>query len=282
MITPSASTLGAPGVPLDVILAWLQQHRIHGIELRFAPGEIADPGLGTAARNELRRRIQAAGAQVTGIASYVKVAAPGADESVVAELIQAIDFARDLGAPMVRVFPGADTGPAAFTEVPPLVESRAEVDERAAGRLSAVTSYAAGLGVLPVLETHDSHPTGKDVAGILNRVDGPVGVVWDVLHPWRVGEPLDETWNTLQPWLTAGRGCLQIKDADMPASSAPLPIGEGSLPTEEFGQLLVRNEYRGPVTLEWEKAWYPQAAQLDIALDSVRAWLDRHWEKDIN
>ncbi|TQJ40786.1 sugar phosphate isomerase/epimerase [Arthrobacter sp. SLBN-112] len=282
MITPSASTLGAPGVPLDVVLSWLQQHRIHGIELRLAPGEIADPGLGTAARNDLRRRIQAAGVQVTGIASYVKVAAPGANVSVVAELIQAIDFARDLGAPMVRVFPGADTRPAAFTEVPPLVESRAEVDERAARRLSAITPYAADLGVLPVLETHDSHPTGTDVAGILNQVDGPVGVVWDVLHPWRVGEPLDETWKTLEPWLTTGRGWVQIKDANMPASSTPLPIGKGSLPTEEFGQLLVRNGYRGPVTLEWEKAWYPQAAQLDVALGSVRTWFDRHWEKDIN
>jgi sugar phosphate isomerase/epimerase len=282
MITPSASTLGAPGVPLDVVLSWLQQHRIHGIELRLAPGEIADPGLGTAARNDLRRRIQAAGVQVTGIASYVKVAAPGANVSVVAELIQAVDFARDLGAPMVRVFPGADTRPAAFTEVPPLVESRAEVDERAARRLSAITPYAADLGVLPVLETHDSHPTGTDVAGILNQVDGPVGVVWDVLHPWRVGEPLDETWKTLEPWLTTGRGWVQIKDANMPASSTPLPIGKGSLPTEEFGQLLVRNGYRGPVTLEWEKAWYPQAAQLDVALGSVRTWFDRHWEKDIN
>jgi sugar phosphate isomerase/epimerase len=282
MITPSASTLGAPGIPLDVILTWLQQHRIHGIELRLTAGEIADPHMGIPARDDLRRRIDAAGVQVTAIASYVKVAAPGPDEAVLAELIQAIDFARDLGAPMVRVFPGADIRPAAFTEVPPLVESRAEVDERAARRLSAVTSYAAGLGVLPVLETHDSHPTGKDVARILNRVDGPVGVVWDVLHPWRVGEALDETWKTLAPWLTTGRGCVQIKDADMPASSTPVPIGEGSLPTEEFGQLLVRNGYCGPVTLEWEKAWYPQAAQLDIALDSVRAWLDRHWEKDIN
>ena len=282
MITPSASTLGAPGIPLDVVLSWLQQHRIPGIELRLARGEIADPHMDIPARDDLRHQIEAAGVQVTGIASYVKVAAPGADESVVAELIQAIDFARDLGALMVRVFPGAGTGPAAFTDVPPLVESRAEVDERAAGRLSAVTAHAAGLGVLPVLETHDSHPTGKDVAGILNRVDGPVGVVWDVLHPWRVGEQLDETWKTLEPWLATGRGCVQIKDADMPASSTPLPIGEGSLPTEEFGQLLVRNGYRGPVTLEWEKAWYPQAAQLDIALDSVRAWLDRHWEKDIN
>lgn len=282
MITPSASTLGAPGVPVDVVLSWLQQHHIHGVELRLASGEVADPDMDAEARTGLRHRIDAAGVQVTGIASYVKVAAPGPDETVAAGLVQAIDFARDLGAPMVRVFPGADTGPAAYTEAPPLLESRDEVDQRAARRLSAVTAYAADSGVLPVLETHDSHPTGKDIAAILNRVDGPVGVVWDLLHPWRIGEQLEETWNTLKPWLATGCGCVQIKDADMPASSTPLPIGRGSLPTEEFGQLLVRNAYRGAVTLEWEKAWYPEAARLDAALPSLRTWLDRHWDGDIN
>lgn len=282
MITPSASTLGAPGVPLDVILSWLQQHRIHGVELRLAGGEIADPDMDTAARNDLRRQITAAGVQVTGIASYVKVAAPGADETIVDELLQAVNFARDLGAPTVRVFPGADTGPAALTDAPPLMESREDVDGRAARRLSAVTSYAADCGVLPVLETHDSHPTGKDIAAILDRVDGPVGAVWDLLHPWRVGEQLQETWKTLEPWLANGLGCVQIKDADMPASSTPLPIGNGTLPTEEFGQLLARNAYRGAVTLEWEKAWFPEAAQLDVALPSLRTWLDRHWNGDIN
>lgn len=282
MITPSASTLGAPGVPVDVVLSWLQQHHIHGVELRLARGEVADPDMDAEARTNLRHQINAAGVQVTGIASYVKVAAPGPDKTVAAGLIQAIDFARDLGAPMVRVFPGADTGPAAFTETPPLRESRDEVDRRAARRLSSVTSYAADSGVMPVLETHDSHPTGKDIAAILNRVNGPVGVVWDLLHPWRVGEQLEETWKTLEPWLATGHGCVQIKDADMPASSTPLPIGTGSLPTEEFGQLLVRNAYRGAVTLEWEKAWHPEAAHLDAALPSLRTWLDEHWDGDIN
>lgn len=278
MITPSASTLGAPGIALDVVLGWLQQHRIHGVELRLAHGELADPAMDSSARRRLRSRITAAGVEVTCIASYVKVAAPGVDEAVVTELEQAIDFARDLGAPMVRVFPGADTDPAASTDRPRLVERREAVDERAARRLSAVTAYAAGLGVLPVLETHDSHPSGHDIAAILDRVHGPVGVVWDLLHPWRVGERLDDTWRSLEPWLSAGRGCVQVKDAAMPASTTPVPIGSGSLPTGAFGRLLVSTGYRGPITLEWEKAWYPQVPQLDVALASLRAWLDDHWD----
>ncbi|WP_426225797.1 sugar phosphate isomerase/epimerase family protein [Pseudarthrobacter sp. DSP2-3-2b1] len=282
MITPSASTLGAPGIPLAVVLGWLHRNRIHGIELRLAANEIADPAMNLPDREALRKRIAAAGVRVTGIASYVKVAAPGDDDAVIAELIQALDLARDLGAPAVRVFPGAETEPCAFTQAPRMVERREDVDRRAARRLSAVSPYAAALGVLPVLETHDSHPTGKDIAAILQDVDGPVGAVWDLMHPWRVGEGLQETWSALAPWLTAGNGSVQVKDADMPRSSVPVLVGTGSLPTEEFAQLLVRNGYQGPVTLEWEKAWYPQVEDLDVALGSVRTWLDRHWEKDIN
>ena len=280
MITPSASTLGAPGVPLDVVLEWLQQHRIPGIELRLTPGEAADPAMDRIQRRDLRERIASAGVTVTGIASYVRVAAPGPDAAVIEELISAVKFAHDLGAPMVRVFPGADTEPAAFTESPTLIGSRDEVNTRAARRLSEVTSYATDRGVLPVLETHDSHPSGQDIAAILGKVEGPVGVVWDLMHPWRVGEQLEQTWEALGPWLSEGKGSVQVKDAGMPASSTPVPVGEGSLPTAEFADLLIRNGYQGPVTLEWEKAWYPEAAQLDIALASVRTWIDKHWDED--
>lgn len=276
MITPSASTLGAPKTPLPIVLDWLQGNGFPGIELRLAPGEAADPGQSPAARESLRRDIEAAGVAVTSVASYVKVAAAGNDDDVIADLIEALDFANDVGAPMVRVFPGAETLPGSFTSAPVLVEARDEVDERAARRLSAITGHAESLGVLPVLETHDSHPTGADISRILERVEGSVGVVWDLLHPWRTGEPLEVTWAALEPWMTSHRANVQIKDAALPAS-LPVPLGEGNLPLEDFGALLVNKGYDGTVTLEWEKAWYPEAAGLDVALKSARLWLDRHW-----
>ena len=278
MITPSASTLGAPETPLPVVLDWLQDNGFSGIELRLAPGEPADPGLSQAARESLRRDIEAKGVTVTSVASYVKVAAAGNDDDVIAELIQALEFAKHVGAPMIRIFPGAETSPGAFTAPPALADPREEVDERAARRLSAITDYAEELGVLPALETHDSHPTGTDVSRILEKVEGSVGVVWDVLHPWRTGETLEATWTALEPWMTSNRANVQIKDAALPAST-PVPLGEGNLPLGDFGRLLANKAYDGTVTLEWEKAWYPEAAGLDVALKSARLWLDRHWPR---
>lgn len=277
MITLSASTLGAPGESLPQVLAWLRQTGVAGVELRLSGGEIADPTLTRAERRAVRDEIEGAGIVVTGIASYVRVASDVADEMVLGALVGALDFAADLGAPVVRVFPGAPVEPGPYDRVPELRQPREEVDERAARRLRAVAGYAGDLGVLPALETHDSHPTGRQVAAVLDRVDGPVGVVWDLMHPWRVGEALEDSWAALAPWLSRGQGSVQVKDAALPGDPTPLLIGQGTLPTAEFAELLVRNGYAGPVTLEWERTWHPDAAPLDVALASTTRWRDAHW-----
>ncbi|MFD0823604.1 nitrate- and nitrite sensing domain-containing protein, partial [Micromonospora zhanjiangensis] len=64
-------------------------------------------------------------------------------------------------------------------------------------------------GVTVLLETHDSHPRGADVARILRAVDHPrVRAGWDLLHPWRHGEPVTATAAILRPWLAH----VQLKD----------------------------------------------------------------------
>jgi sugar phosphate isomerase/epimerase len=277
VITLSASTLGAPGESLDQVLAQLAGSAVPGVELRLTTGELLDPAMTRTARRELRRRLDEAGVRVTGVASYVRVAADVPDDVVLGALVAALDVAVDLGAPAVRVFPGAPTEPGPYDRVPALTEDRDEVDARAARRLSAVAGYATETGVLPCLETHDSHPTATHVAAVLRQVDGPVGVVWDLMHPWRVGEALATSWAVLEPWLRVSGSSVQVKDARLPEDSTPFPVGAGTLPVDEFAALLVAQGYAGPVTLEWERAWYPAALPLGDALRPVRTWADRHW-----
>jgi sugar phosphate isomerase/epimerase len=277
MITLSASTLGAPGESLPQVVATLRQTGVPGVELRLSAGEIADPTLTRAQRHAVRAKIEAAGIVVTGIASYVKVAASTEDDVVLGALVAAMDFAADLGAPMIRVFPGASAERGPYDRVPQLLEPREEVDSRAARRLNAVAEYASECEVVVGLETHDSHPTGQQIAAILAQVDGPVGAIWDLMHPWRVGERLEDSWTALAPWLSAGLGSVQIKDANLAESTTPLLVGEGTLPTAEFAELLVRRRYAGPVTLEWERAWHPEAKPLDAACASARRWADLYW-----
>jgi len=248
--------------------------------LRLSSGQLADPVMTRVERTVLRDRIEGAGHRVTGVASYVRVGSDAPDEMVLGALVAAIDIAADLGAPAVRVFPGAPAHPAPYDRIPETRERRAELADRMAARLTAVAGYAADRAVLPCLETHDSHPTGALVAEVLTRVDGPVGVVWDLMHPWRVGESLDQSWAALSSWLARPGSSVQVKDAALPGSAKPLPLGTGTLPLDDFAALLIRHGYEGPVTLEWERAWHPAAEPLDVALASFRAWAARHWELD--
>ena len=274
----TVSTLGAPGESLDTVLSLLAAHGISGIELRLSLGEIASPAMGRHERSALRSRITDAGMHVTGLASYIRIADPGVpDDVVVGALASALEFAADLQAPTVRVFPGAPTIGASYRRVPTTTFPREECDAAAVRRLNAVARLSRELGVQPVLETHDSHPRGEDIARILKQVDGPVGAVWDLMHPWRVGEPLETTWHHLHPWLTNGQGSIQVKDANLPESRTPAPLGQGALPVHDLATLLRHKSYNGILCLEWEKAWHPTAEPLQVAVASLLAWRGTHW-----
>jgi sugar phosphate isomerase/epimerase len=137
-----------------------------------------------------------------------------------------------------------------------------------------VVAVAADLDVWPVLETHDSHPRGVHIAGILHRVDqlAPghrVGAIWDVLHPWRTGENPATTWQALHPYLLDGRGYVQIKDVASTTVLTPVLQGTGIVPLNEVLKLLADGGYRGPLSLEWERTWYPEVPTLSQALPAA-------------
>jgi sugar phosphate isomerase/epimerase len=275
----TASTLGAPDDDLDTVVDALAHSRVTDVELRLSGGQIIDPAMTGREAADVGSRFDAAGIRVSGIASYVRVASDAGDEMVVGALAGALRLAAALGAPVVRVFPGAPTHPSDYASVPELREEQGVVDDRAARRLDAVAGLCGDLGVHPVLETHDSHPRSEDILRILRRVEGPVGAVWDLMHPWRVGESLGTTWANLEPWIAHDRGSVQVKDALLPGDATPVEIGRGSVPTAEFGELLRRARFDGIVCLEWERTWYPQALPLREALVSARSWFDHYFEE---
>jgi sugar phosphate isomerase/epimerase len=180
----------------------------------------------------------------------VRVASPVDDDIVIGAFAASLTLAARLGAPIVRVFPGAPTRPSRPDRRPELTESEEAVAEQAARRLNAVAGISDELGVYAALETHDSRPHGADVARILSMVDGPVGVVWVLMHPWRMGESLQHTLDTLSPWLFNNGSCVQAKDAHFPLSDTPLALREGTLPLDDFAEPLIDCGYASPICLE--------------------------------
>ncbi|WP_314412132.1 sugar phosphate isomerase/epimerase family protein [Streptomyces kroppenstedtii] len=268
------STLGVPGLPISDVVRLAASHGYHGVELRTHPEEPVHTGLDLTARAEVAAEFKTAGVEILGLAGYARVAAPGDDEPVLAEIRDLLLLARDLGAPFIRVFPGGDSGPTTPGQDPGQDpgQSTEEADATAARRLGTAAEYAADLGVRILLETHDSHRTGADAI----RVLGPVGhrqagALWDVMHTWLGGEQPSASFAALSPFL----GYVQVKDIASADDTTPLALGAGVLPLTECVDVLSREGWDGWLCWEYEKRWYESAAPLEGLLSAGHNYLSQ-------
>ncbi|MFE9751165.1 sugar phosphate isomerase/epimerase family protein [Saccharothrix saharensis] len=251
----AVSTLGMPGVPVRDSARVAAEHGCHGLELRVHPDEEVHPGLRSPRTATVRAQVEDAGVEIACLAGYAKVCAPGPDEPVVAELRALVELASALGAPAVRVFPGGGA------------DGRVGA---AHDRIAAVVPELRDSGVRLLVETHDSHPTGEAALRLVEPFADPglVAVVWDAVHPWRVGESPARTKAVLGEHL----GYFQVKDV-LVGDPVPVPPGEGDVPLDECAESLW--SWSGWVSLEWERAWYPSIAPIEVPLRAAWDWFTR-------
>ncbi|HEY4020295.1 MAG TPA: sugar phosphate isomerase/epimerase family protein [Pseudonocardiaceae bacterium] len=255
------STLGCSGATVDEICALARDSGARGVELRVSDEEPIHFGLDAAQRAAVRSTFEQAGVSIICLASYVRLGkAELTDEECVTDLRAQLALARDLGAGGVRVFPAAG-------------ESTQTADERMIRRLTAVADAFGSADVRLLLETHDSHRGGADIARVLARVDHPaVGAIWDILHTWLAGETPDVSARSLAPWLHH----VQVKNVASADDLTPRRLSTGVLPVSEVIAALDAIGYRGWLSLEWERRWHPAAEPLPAALADARAWLAAH------
>ncbi|MFJ8159652.1 sugar phosphate isomerase/epimerase family protein [Streptomyces sp. NPDC096136] len=238
------STLGLPGTPLARSAALAAGHGYDGLEVRAHPEEPLHPQSPPGDRAAGLRAVTRAGVVVLGVAGYARVAAPGSDEPVLAELRSLVRLASDLEAPYVRVFPGGGGLP------------QQQADAIAVRRLREAAPYAERNGVRILLETHDSHRTGAAAARVLDAVGHPAaGALWDVLHTWLGGEGPAESRRRLGAHL----GYVQVKDVASADDLTPVPLGAGVLP---LAGAVAGSPADGWLCWEYERRWYPGAAEL--------------------
>lgn len=246
----AVSTLGMPGVPLPEVARVALDHGCQGIELRVHPDEEVHLGLRDVER--VRSLFEGEGLELACLAGYAKVCAPGPDAPVIGELRALVELAHGLGAPAVRVFPGGDAD--------------------AEPRIGAVFGDLRDSGVRLLVETHDSHPTGAAVAGLVTPFAAPglVAGLWDAVHPWRAGEDPARTRATLGEYLAY----FQVKDVASWRDPTPVVPGEGAVPLADCAGLL--RAWSGWISLEWEKAWYPDLVPVAEPLRAAAAWFARY------
>jgi sugar phosphate isomerase/epimerase len=257
------SNLGAPRWSLERTLEAVGEYGYDGVELRLIDGEpIAPLDLTRATRHAVRRALDRAEVPLVCLDTSIQLAR--LDER---ELNAALELAHDWGAPTVRVFGGTLN----------LALSPSEACAEILVALQGPLDLAHRLGITIALETHDDFSSAAAVAALLQSADNPsLGALWDVHHPYRLGESPGQVLGLLGERIVF----VHVKDARRSEDGWELVLlGEGDVPVAESLAALRRTGYTGWVSVEWEKRWHPELDEPEIALPQ-HAQLLRRWLRE--
>lgn len=164
------------------------------------------------------------------------------------------EIAQGLCCPYLRVFGG------------PVPEGQTyeEVLARDINDYKTAVDMANTYGIKLLFETHDDFSTSDTILPLLKGIDKEVGIIWDILHPYRFGEPMEVTCKNLMPYINH----VHIKDSFTYSEKGfdmALP-GQGNIPITLALSLLKNSGYNGYLCFEWEKYWHPEIVEAHISL----------------
>lgn len=265
-------TMGTPDMALEEALAFFGRIGCAGTEIVCQEGYRCGvtPALDAAARRRLRDEARARGVPIVALTPYqTELAAP--DEALraaqVEGLIAALRLAADLGAGVVRAYGSKDVAPA----------DRAQAVSRLVASLREAGRVASELGVKIAVENHYGTltVTAAQTVEVVRAVGmTSVGILYDQANiETMLGEPWPEALALQREFIVhvhakdfEFKGARRASDpAGMVSHMDPAKrairsrvIGEGIMPWGEILPALARAGYRGPVTIEYSRRWYPE------------------------
>jgi len=261
------STLGSPGWSFEHTVEQAAANGYAALEVRLLDGQIIPADLSPERRRQMKAVLQQHKLTILGLGLSTRFSSPDPAERAanLADLCRYLELANDLEAPMVRTFGGNVLEG----------QSLAQTIDWVAEGLNGAVAAAKAQGVTIVLETHDAFCRGAEVARVLAQVDSPaVAAVWDIHHPFRMGETIEETWQLIGTRVKHVHVKDGVKRAD--GSWQLVLLGEGELPCRETLQLLYAKGYRGYLSVEWEKKWHPEIEEPEVAMPQ-HAQIMRQW-----
>ncbi len=257
------STLGCPDFTLEEALALAERHKVDAVELRALGGRMELPAYfkkqyGTPSALAEKLRGQRVNILSLSTSLHLIGGKPGERE----KFLEFVPWAEALGARWLRIFVGDKT-------------LTADEFAQAVGTMQwwREQRAAAGWRTEVMVETHGSMITTGTIRHFLEAAPG-TAILWDTHHTWKLGgeDPL-ATWRAIRASVVH----VHVKDSiSVPGAQQRytyvLP-GEGEFPMAPLAAVL-RNEFAGAVSLEWEKAWHPSLPSLDEALRVAAA---RDW-----
>jgi sugar phosphate isomerase/epimerase len=242
----SFMTWVCPEWDLNQIIAAAIRYDYDGVEPRVEVGQKHGVDLSATKRRrkEIGSQFADCGLAISCLATsrtYSSMPASERDASVELTL-KYIDLAAEIGCPNLRVFGG---------QIPADVP-REEARKYVAECLRRCGEYAAQRKVNVCLETHDDFSRAADAAYTVRLADhANVGIVWDVMHPFRAGDTMAEAFEQVRPFV---RHC-HVHDGKRPEDPTGgwelALMGEGDIPHDEAVRLLLSIGFQGHLSGEW-------------------------------
>jgi sugar phosphate isomerase/epimerase len=261
------SSLACPAWTVEETADAVARYGFDGIEWRLVDGDLITSQTAEVVLRRLVEATRTRGLRVAALDSSCQLvqldAAGRAATAREGEFM--VDLAVRLGAPTLRVFGG------------PLPEEVTLADALgpAADVLRSIARYAAPRGIRVLLETHDPawSRSANALALLQTAAEPPVGILYDVLHPCRMGEDVEHTVATLGRHIEL----VHLKDGKRPTDGSTTwqlcALGEGNVPLATVLAALRAHGYDTWYTFEWEKRWHPELAEPEVALPQGAAYI---------
>jgi sugar phosphate isomerase/epimerase len=258
------SSLGCPELSLTETLALAARQNVPAVELR-ALGGTANLADYFAAKygspRQLAEMLQSMPTQIVAFDSSLKLIGSIATEREQFESL--IPWAEALRVRWLRVFDGGK-----HADVAELEEAAKTV------RWWRDLKRAHGWSIDMMVETHDSLVNSAALRRFIAAIPG-TSILWDAHHTWRKGgEDPVTTWRAIRASVVH----VHVKDSiAVPSARHPFTYvlpGDGEFPVASILSALRADNFKGPVSLEWEKMWHPYLPSLDEALvmAAKRSW----------
>ena len=270
----SFSTLGCPDWSFDRITDFAVEHGYQGIELRGLQREMYLPNCKEFRTSQNRKgtvqQMRDKGIRFVGLGSSATLhfAEEGVRRKNLDEGRRFIDLAQEINCPYVRVFPN---------NFPDDQQRNQTIDLITKGLLE-LAEHAKGSKVVVLMETHGDLVKTEDLLTIMNAAEHKhSGLVWDISNMWTITkEEPEEVYKKLKKYIRH----THIKDARVVEGKLNYALlGEGQVPIFTALDQLIKDNYSGYYSFEWEKLWHPEIAEPEIALAHYPQAMKRYFDK---
>lgn len=264
------TTLGCPNWDMETIIAKAVENGYDGVDFRGYLGEMDIYELPEFSSDieKTKKQFKEASLEIPCFSSSIRLFTNSEAElqNFMAELREYVKLCQAFNTPYIRVF-GGNIGDTPREEALQIVKDN----------LNNMLNVAEEFNVTLLLETHDSWTNCEYVRDVLDLTKSNyLQVLWDIHHPYRMAdENPEKTWEVLGDRIKYTHWKDSYMRTDTSRGYQLCLMGDGDIPLQHIYQLLENKGYDGYYTLEWEKVWWPNIEEPEIAIPQYANYMQK-------